>query len=118
MHTLIKIYKSFFFGWRGLCHAFRDDKSFRLEILLGLPTYAVLGYILAPLLPLEWLVFIGSYMMILIVELINTSIEKLLDRLHPEKHELIEHSKDIVSGAVLLSFVFALATVLVLFFGA
>lgn len=118
MNTLIKILRSFFFGWRGLRHAFHDDKSFRLEILLGLPVYVVFGYILAPLPPLEWLMFIGSYLLILIVELINTSIEKLLDRLHPEKHELIEHSKDIASGAVLLSLIFALAVVVTLFFGA
>ena len=111
-----KIFKSVSYAMKGFRHAFRDDTSFRFEILIGLPIYVVVGYLLSPLSSLEWGLFVLSYNLILMIELINTSIEKLLERLHPEKHELIGHSKDIASAAVLLSFVFAGITVLLLFF--
>ncbi len=116
MNPFIKIARSTRIGVMGLAHAFMLDRSFRLEVLLGLPIYLLAGYVLAPLSPLEWLTFFGSYVFILIVELLNTSMEKMLDRLHPEKHELIEKSKDIASAAVLLSFLLAGIVVLTLFF--
>jgi len=116
MNPFVKIIRSVSIGITGLSHAFRLDRSFQLEIILGLPIYLLVGYILTPLTSLEWIVFIGSYFLILIVELINTSMEKMLDRLHPEKHDLIRKSKDIASAAVLLSFLFAGIVVLVLYF--
>ncbi len=116
MNTVMSIVRSFGFGFTGLIHAFREDKSFRLEVVIGLPVYVALSYILAPLSSVEWILFIGSYIFILIIELINTSIEKLLDRLHPEKHELIAKSKDIASAAVLLSFLLAGIIVVTLYF--
>ncbi len=114
MNTIMKIVRSITIGATGLSHAVTLDRSFQLEIVLGLPIYVVLGYVLAPLLPIEWLIFIGSFFLILIVELLNTSMEKMLDRLHPEKHDLIKKSKDIASAAVLLSFLFAGIVVMVL----
>lgn len=116
MNTIMGIARSIRIGAVGLGHAFREDKSFRLEVVIGLPVYVILAYVLAPLSPAEWILFVGSYIFILIIELINTSIEKLLDRLHPEKHELIAKSKDIASAAVLLSFLLAGGIVLTLYF--
>jgi diacylglycerol kinase (ATP) len=116
MSIILNIIRSFRVAFGGLVHAFRSDKSFRLEVLVGLPLYLLLARILAPLSPVEWILFVGSYFIILIVELLNTSIETLLDRLHPEKHELIAKSKDIASAAVLLSFLLAGIVVLTLYF--
>jgi len=87
-----------------------------MEINYGFPIYIIVGYILAPLSPIEWLFFIFSYVLILLVELINTAFEKMLDRLHPEEHELIGRSKDIASAAVLIAFLFAIIVVGVLAF--
>jgi diacylglycerol kinase len=115
MNVLASVIKSVGVAWKGLFHALSLDKSFRLEVFLGFPIYAYLGCMLSPLTPVEWILFVLSYALILIVELINTSIETLLDRLHPGEHELIAKSKDIASGAVLLSFLFAGFVVLVLF---
>ena len=108
--------KSFRFAGHGVSHAFRVDKSFRLEIVLGLPVFAVIAFLLSPLLPWELLLLVGSYLLILMVELVNTAFEKMLDKMHPEEHEVIKHSKDIAAGAVLIAFVFASLVVLVLWY--
>ncbi|MCK5027345.1 MAG: diacylglycerol kinase, partial [Candidatus Pacebacteria bacterium] len=60
---------------------------------------------------------VGSYMLILIVELVNTSMERMLDRLHPQSDELIGLSKDIASAAVFLSIVFSFIVVLIIALG-
>lgn len=109
-----KIGRSVHFAVKGLRHAFRSDKSFRLEVVYGLPAYLTVGWVLYPFAPWEILIYVFSYLFILTIELVNTAFEKMLDRIHPEDHELIGKSKDISSAAVLVAFLFAIAVVVVL----
>jgi diacylglycerol kinase (ATP) len=98
-----------------LHHAWKIDESFRLELILGLPVYAILVYLLTPLSNTEWVFIVCSYLLILMIELMNTSIEQLLDKLHPEKHHMIEMSKDIAAAAVLMSLIMAAAIFAIIF---
>jgi diacylglycerol kinase len=107
---LLKILKSTRFGLRGLRHAYRYDQSFRMETAGALGYFAVI-LLVWPLNQIEWLFLILSYCLILITELINTSVEHMLSKIHPEEHETIGRSKDITSSAVLLAFVFAFCVV-------
>lgn len=112
-----KIVRSVRFALRGVSHAYRVDRSFRMEINYGLPIFLLLGYVLQPFTAIEFILFVFSYTLIIIVELINTAFEHMLDRVHPEKHEIIGRAKDIASAAVLLSFVFAAVVLVVLSIG-
>jgi diacylglycerol kinase len=109
-----KIVRSMKFALKGLLHAYRGDKSFRMEVNYGLPIYLGLAWLLAPLQPWEIILYTFSYLLILIVELINTAFEKMLERVHPDEHELIGRSKDISSAAVFVALVFAVVVVCVL----
>ncbi len=108
LRDIQKIARSTLFALKGLGHAYRADKSFRMEIIYGLPAYVLIGWFFAPLQHWEALMLVFSYLLILIVELVNTAFEKMLDRLHPEEHEEIGKSKDIAAAGVLVAFVFAL----------
>ncbi len=114
MNELKKIIRSVRIALKGLGHAYVSDKSFRMEINYGLPLYIIVGWYLAPFSVWEFIIYTFSYLLILIVELVNTAFEKMLDRLHPEKHEFIEKSKDIASGAVFVALVFAVIVVVAL----
>jgi diacylglycerol kinase (ATP) len=107
MMQIKKIALSFYFAGKGLLAALRTDHSFRLEVVLGAPIFTVSAWFLRPMTSVEVILLWGSYLLILIVELLNTAIERLLERLHPEKHELIAIAKDIAAGAVLIAFIFA-----------
>ena len=70
--------------------------------------------VFSPLAPWEWL-FIGlCWTLILITELQNSALEEALNRIHPELHENIGHSKDMAAGAVLLAVAYTIATIVVL----
>ena len=116
MNDISRIPRSFTYAAKGLRHAYRADKSFRLEINLGLPLYVLLGWILYPLSSTELIIYVLTYVLILTVELINTAFEKMLDKVHPDEHELIAKSKDIASAAVLMVFVFAVFVVATLLY--
>lgn len=107
MNLLKKIVQSFFYAGRGVISAFRADQSFRLEIVIGAPVFSVIAWLLRPMTTVEILLLWGSYAAILAVELLNTAIERLLERLHPDEHELIGSSKDIAAAAVLVTLLFA-----------
>lgn len=107
MNDIQRIIRSVRYGAKGLRHAYKSDKSFRLELFYGLPVYLILGWLYFPMAGWEFFMFLLSYVLILVVELVNTAFEKMLDRVHPDEHELIGKSKDISAGAVLLTFLFA-----------
>jgi len=97
----------------GLAHAYKWDKSFRMEVW-GSVGFIIVGALLWPLSGVEFILLTLAYLLILITELINTAVEQMLERLHPERHELIGKSKDIASAAVLMAFVFAIVVVVVM----
>jgi len=98
---------------RGLVYAYKWDKSFRLEVW-GSAGFVVVSIFLWPLSGVEFILLTLSYFLILITELINTAVEQMLERLHPEKNEFIGKSKDIASAAVFMAFIFAIVVVAIL----
>ncbi len=107
-----KISRSVRAALNGLRQAYCHDRSFALEIDWGSPIYLVFAFLVWPLSRTEWLILVLSYALILITELLNTSMERMLVRVHPEEHELIGHAKDIGSAAVLVAFLFAITVAL------
>lgn len=111
-----KIGHSVKFALHGLRHAYSSDKSFRMEVNYGLPIYLILAWFLAPFEPWEILLYTFSYLLILIVELVNTAFETIIDHLHPAQHRTVGQSKDIASAAVFVAFLFATMIVLTLIY--
>lgn len=89
------------YSFKGLRAAFRHEEAFRLELLaviVMLPLAIWLGQT-----AVEYALLIGSLLLVLIVELINSAIEAVVDRVGVEHHELSGRAKDIGSAAVFLT---------------
>jgi diacylglycerol kinase (ATP) len=89
-------------SWKGFRGAFRFEAAFRQEVALAvvlLPLAVYLGKT-----PVEKALLISSVLFVLVVELLNTGIETVVDRIGLERHELSGLAKDVGSTAVLLSF--------------
>lgn len=104
---LTRVWNAFFYSVDGLKAAFRHEDAFRQELILTLIS-----------IPLAlWLeptgtgraLMIGALFLVLIVELINSAIEAVVDRVSLENHHLAKRAKDIGSAAVLLSLINAAA---------
>ncbi len=96
-----RIYNAFFYSMSGLAAAWKYEEAFRQEVILAtvlLPTAFWLG---ENTLQISLLVF--SVFVVLITELLNTSVEVAIDRISDEKHELSKRAKDIGSAAVFVS---------------
>ena len=110
---IIRIINSTKYSLHGLHKAYMTDTSFKLDVKICSIILVVVIYFLWPITETQFLFLFISYVLILIVELVNTSIEEMLDKLHPEKNEMIGLSKDIASAAVFLSIMLASVVVLV-----
>lgn len=88
-------------SWCGLVYAFQEESAFRQEL-----TFLVLLTPVAYLLPishLEKALLISSLIMVLVVELLNSSVEAAIDRISFEHHDLSKRAKDFGSAAVMLA---------------
>ncbi len=99
---LSRIVWAAYYSWRGLRSAFQNETAFRQESLLvivSIPLALWLGRN-----PLEYAVLIGSGLLVMMAELLNSAIEAVVDRIGSERHPLSGQAKDMGSAAVLLSF--------------
>ena len=82
----------------GFRVAIREESAFRQELTLAV--ILVPCGILLPVSPVEHLLLISSVLLVLIVELLNSSVEAAIDRISLERHELSKRAKDFGSAAV------------------
>ncbi len=93
--------KSFGFAFEGLKTAVLQGRNFRVQIIIG-ALATILGFILK-LNYTEWLHLVLIITIILVLELINTSIEAIVDIVSPEKQEKAKIAKDVAAATVLLA---------------
>jgi diacylglycerol kinase (ATP) len=100
---LIRIVHAFFNSVSGLEDAWRNESAFRQEILLAivLVPVACIVHVTA----VERAVLIGAVLLVMIVELLNTSVEAAIDRISFDHHTLSKRAKDIGSAAVFVALV-------------
>ncbi len=99
------------FSWQGITATYRHEEAFRQEVwvsLIAIPLAIGLGEN-----GVEKVLMIGSLLLLMIVELLNSAIEAVVDRIGMERHELAGRAKDMGSAAVTIAII---NTVLVWFF--
>lgn len=89
------------FSWQGVKAAYKHEEAFRQEVLL-LMVAAPLALWLGES-GLEKGLMISSVLLVLIVEILNSAIEAVVDRFGGEMHELSGRAKDMGSAAVTLA---------------
>ena len=101
-----RIINATFFSFAGFRAAWRDEAAFRQELMLCVvlvPAAFWLGRT-----AVERSLLVGTCLLVLIVELLNTGIENVVDRFGAERHPLSGQAKDMGSAAVFTSLVLTL----------
>lgn len=103
---LKRILNAAVYSKQGIVAAYRTEAAFRQELWLCLVLVPVAIHFGESL--YEQLVLIASLIFILLVEIINSAIEAVVDRFGDDHHELSGRAKDMGSAAVLLAFIIAI----------
>jgi diacylglycerol kinase len=97
-HSLLK---SFSFAFEGLKAAILRGRNFKIQLTIG--TLAIILGIILKLNSAEWLDLVIIITLVLILELVNTSIEALVDLVSPEIRERAKLAKDVAAATVLVA---------------
>lgn len=112
---LTRLFKAFGNSMKGFVGVYQHEAAFRQELLLAV-VLVPLGLYLGQT-GLERAVMVGSVLLVLLVEILNSSIEAVVDRIGLERHELSGLAKDLGSAAVFLSLVMVAVTWVLILFG-
>ncbi len=88
-------------SWNGLIYAYKEESAFRQELALSLILIPLAIYF--PVTPIEKILLIASVILVLVIELLNSSVEAAIDRISFEVHDLSKRAKDFGSAAVMLA---------------
>ena len=98
-----RIINAFGYSMKGLRAAFKHESAFRQEtalLIILLPLAIFLGQNIV-----DYSILIGSLLLVIIVELLNSAVEAVVDRVGDEHHKLAGRAKDIGSAAVFVALV-------------
>ena len=106
-------YNSLKNAWRGFYKAFLTQRNLRLELFIGI-VVIIAGY-LFNFDFLRQVIVIVTVLLVLSFEMVNTSIEAMVDATHPDRGEVAKFSKDTAATAMLLVSILALIVGIYLF---
>ena len=92
-------------SWCGVVYAFKEESAFRQELTLLIICAPIALFLDVSI--LEKVALICSIIMVLVVELLNSSVEAAIDRISFEHHDLSKRAKDFGSAAVMLALLIA-----------
>jgi diacylglycerol kinase (ATP) len=98
---LRRIINAFGYSMKGLRAAFKYESAFRQEtalLIIFLPLAILLGQSIV-----DYSILIGSLLLVMIVELLNSALEAVVDRVSDEHHKLAGRAKDMGSAAVFIA---------------
>ncbi|WJP96958.1 diacylglycerol kinase family protein [Macrococcus bovicus] len=93
--------KRFIYPLQGLLTLLKKDRNFILHLLAAL--IVILAGLFFRLTTLEWLFIIIAIFTVLVAEVLNTSVEFVVDLVTEDYHELAKHAKDTAAFAVVLA---------------
>ena len=112
---ITRIIKAAGYSWKGVRAAWINEAAFRQEGVA-----VIIAIIIAAFLDVDAItrvLLIGSVVLVMIVEILNSAIEAVVDRIGSEFHELSGRAKDMGSAAVLMAILLALFTWVSLLWG-
>ena len=108
MIRLKRLFKSFKYALRGLIKTFREEQNLRVQSIMGLGAL-LLGWYLG-ISRIEWALLIFAIGIVILMEIVNSAVERITDVLKPRINFYVKEIKDIMAAAVLLA---SLAAVLI-----
>ena len=100
---LMRAWRAAINSWDGIIFAIKEESAFRQELTLAAILIPIAIYL--PLTGVERSIMFSAVFLVLIVELLNSSVEAAIDRISFDTHDLSKRAKDFGSAAVMLALI-------------
>ncbi|MBU0959663.1 MAG: diacylglycerol kinase family protein [Nanoarchaeota archaeon] len=97
--------QSFLFALKGISRGISDERNIKIQMVIGLGILTI--SLLLEISRIDFIIILSVSFLVIILELINTCLEQLIDFITLEPHKQLGTIKDIMAGAVLLSVILA-----------
>ena len=97
----------------GINYTLDHERNFKIEMIIAM-LVIVAGFFFK-VSKVEWLILLITTSSVLVLELVNTSIERCVDLITKDYQELAKHAKDVSAGAVLLASIFSVCVGIIIF---
>jgi len=112
MFSVKRLFKSFKYAFKGFLIVLKEEQSFQIQLIVGAGVISLIFYF--NIKPWEAMLLILLVIAVLVLELINSIFERIIDVLKPRLQLYVEEIKDIMAATVLLSsFVAAIVGIMI-----
>jgi len=109
-----KTFRSIGRAWRGFAQVWQDEQNFRIEVIIALFVVVLMFYFHITV--KEVIILLLVIFTVLILEIINTVMERMVDILKPKIHHYVRVLKDMMAAAVLLASIAAIVIGILIFY--
>ncbi len=113
MVNIKRLFKSFQYAYRGLIKTFREEQNLRVQSIIGLMAIILAGIL--DISRLEWGLLIFVILLVILVEILNSAVERVTDVLKPRINGYVKEIKDIMAAAVMLASLVAVIIGIIIF---
>lgn len=113
MIRIKRLFKSFIYAFRGLAKVFKEEQNLRLQAIAAFFIVFFAWYF--SIKPLEWALLIISISLVILMEIVNSAIERATDVLKPRINSYVKEIKDIMAAAVMFASFAAIIVGLIIF---
>ena len=111
--SLKRLLKSFIYAFRGLVKTWREEQNLQIHSMVAL-VVVIMGFAFGISI-VEWLFLVIVISLVILMEIINSAIERVADILKPRIHDYVKEIKDIMAAAVLLASISAVIVGFIIF---
>nr|WP_235821691.1 diacylglycerol kinase family protein [Gottfriedia acidiceleris] len=108
------LFKSFGFAFSGIFQVIKEERNIKIHLFAALITIGLAFYL--HISRIDWLILLLIITIVISLELVNSSIEAVVDLASPSKHPLAKKAKDVAAGAVLVAAIVSIIIGALLFF--
>ena len=113
MKKIKRLFKSFSYAYKGITKTFLEEQNLQIQSIVGIIILVIAC--LLKISPIEWCLIISAIFIVILMEMINSAIERVADALKPRIHFYVKEIKDIMAGAVMISSLLAIIIGLIIF---
>lgn len=113
MIKITRLFKSFSYAIKGLIKTFKEEQNLRVQAIAGLAVLFLAWFFKVE--RIEWALLIVVIFLVILVEIINSAIERAADVLKPRIDSYVKEIKDIMAAAVMIASIAAVIVGLIIF---
>ncbi len=101
MIRITRLFKSFSYAIKGLIKVFQEEQNLRIQAIAGLAVLCLAWFFRVD--RIEWVLLVMVIFLVILVEIINSAIERAADILKPRIDSYVKEIKDIMAAAVMVA---------------